>query len=87
MPKPRNLRNDVLPQLLHRHVVGDQRLIRIAGELHRRYMGMTESRHFLCPTASCFHRPIELLPIGLLPERLLDHGLDVEMPHRLFEQR
>ena len=36
MPKPRNLRNDVLPQLLHRHVVGDQRLIRIAGELHRR---------------------------------------------------
>ena len=36
MPKPRNLRNDVLPQLLQRHVVGDQRRIRIAGELHRR---------------------------------------------------
>ena len=36
MPEPRNLRNDVLPQLLQRHVVGDQRLIRIAGELHRR---------------------------------------------------
>ena len=36
MPKPRNLRNDVSAQFVQRHVVGDQRLIRIAGELHRR---------------------------------------------------
>ena len=86
MPEPRNLRNDVLPQLLYRHVVGDQWLVRIAGDLYRRQPGMTKPCNFLRNGHSLFVIRSDDLFIALTTIAFpsLSKCFSVEKPHRLF---
>ena len=47
MPEPRNFGDDIGAQLLQRHVLWDQRLVRIAGKLHRRQPRVPIRRNLL----------------------------------------
>ena len=48
---------------------------------------MSEGRYFLGQGGGLDHGSIYSFPVGLFPQRFLDHGLDVEVPHGLFEDR